>query len=46
MSKRDAKVDLRQKIKTAIEQMNQEDEFIDSVENLREILAAKHEIVA
>ena len=35
ISKRDEKEVLRENIKTAIEQMNQDNEFIDSVGNLK-----------
>ena len=45
MSKRDEKEVLRKNIKTVIEQMNQDDEFIDSVRNLKENLESKHQII-
>ena len=45
MSKRDEKEALRKNIKTAIKQMNQDDEFIDSVRNLKENLESKHQII-
>ena len=42
MSQRAAKEEFREKIKTAIEEMNQDDEVIDSVDSLREKLANRH----
>ena len=46
MSQRDAKLEFREKIKIVIEQMNHEDEFIDSVDSLRKTLAEKHNLIA
>lgn len=46
MAKRDSKDEIRQKIKNVIQQMNQDDEFIDSAENLKKNLADKHQIVS
>ena len=44
MGQRAEKEEFREKIKTAIEQMNQDDEVIDSVDSLREKLADRHQI--
>ena len=46
ISERNAKEESRSKIRTAIEQMNHEDEFIDSVDRLRKMMAERHQIVA